>query len=219
MPDAGGLPPQNAADIGRAGEGDLVHIGVLDQHRTGLAAAGDDVDHAGRQSGFGHDLGEEQRAQAGVGGGLEHDRVAHRNGRRDLPGQHQQREVPGDDLPDHADRLVVAQFGLHQLRPTGVIVEVTGQQRHVDVARFADRLAVVHRLEHGQQAVVLLDVAGDGVQIAGADDAGRLAPAFEGGAGGSHGGIDFRLACLGGLRQQSRHWTGRGWDRFWCPWE
>ncbi len=155
----------------------------------------------GGKSGLGHDLGEEQGAQAGVGGGLEHHGIAHGDGRGDLPGQHQQREVPGDDLPDHADRLVVTQFGFHQLRPTGVIVKVTGQQWHVDVARLADGLAVVHRLEHGQQAVVLLDVPGDGVHVAGTDHTGRLAPAFEGGPGSGHGRIDFLLPGLGGFRQ------------------
>src|SRR4029079_11412479 len=37
-------------------------------------------------------------------GGLEHDRVAGGERRGDLPGQHQQREVPRDDLGGHAER-------------------------------------------------------------------------------------------------------------------
>ena len=37
-------------------------------------------------------------------GRLEHDGVAGRQRRRDFPRQHQQREVPRDDLPHHADR-------------------------------------------------------------------------------------------------------------------
>ena len=131
--------------------------------------------------------------QAGVGGRLEHHRVAHGDRRGDLPGQHQQREIPRDDLPDHAHRLVIAQLGFHQLRPAGVIVEVARQQRHVDIARLADRLAVVHRFEHGQQAVVLLDVAGDGVQVAGAHHARGLAPGLEGRARG--GDACIHLFC------------------------
>ena len=112
------------------------------------------------------DLGEEQRGERGELGGLEHHRVAHRQRGRDLPGQHQQREVPGDDLPDHADRHPVGQLALHQLRPAGVVVEVAGHQRDVDVARLADRLAVVERLEHGEEPAVLLDLARDGVEVA-----------------------------------------------------
>ena len=47
-----------------------------------------------------------RRAVSGVcSAGFMHDGVAAGQGRAPLPGQHQQREVPGDDLADHADRL------------------------------------------------------------------------------------------------------------------
>ena len=49
---------------------------------------------------FSTDLGKEQRGERGELGGLQHHRVAHRKRRRDLPRQHQQREVPRDDLAD-----------------------------------------------------------------------------------------------------------------------
>jgi ParB family chromosome partitioning protein len=39
-------------------------------------------------------------------GGLEHGAVARRQRGRQLPRRHQQREVPRDDLADHAQRLV-----------------------------------------------------------------------------------------------------------------
>ena len=42
----------------------------------------------------------------------------------------------------------------HELGPAGVVIEVAGDQRHVDVARLADRLAVVERLDHGEEAAV-----------------------------------------------------------------
>ena len=73
---------------------------------------------------------------------------------RDLPGQHQQREVPRDDLAGHAERLRVgAEAGVLQLvGPAGVVEEVRGGQRHVDVAGLLDRLAVVDRLQHGELA-------------------------------------------------------------------
>ena len=92
------------ADLGRAGERDLVDVGVLDEMRAGRAVAGDDVDDARRQLGLAADVGEDERRQRRRLGRLEHDRVAAGERRRDLPGEHQQREVPGDDLAGDAER-------------------------------------------------------------------------------------------------------------------
>ena len=72
--------------------------GWRDQRRPGGAGAGDDVDHARRQVGLLADLGEQQRRQRRGLGRLEDDGVAGRERGRDLPGQHQEREVPRDDL-------------------------------------------------------------------------------------------------------------------------
>jgi hypothetical protein len=85
--------------------------------------------------------------------------------RRDLPGQHQQREVPGNDLADDADRRQPRELAVAQLRPARVVVEVARDERDVDVARLADRLAVVERLEHREQARVLLHLARDRVEV------------------------------------------------------
>jgi hypothetical protein len=145
-----------------------------------VAVAGDDVDDARRQAGLAADLGEQQRRERRELGRLEHHRVAGRQRRRDLPGQHQQREVPRDDLAADAERPWPGKLFLQQLGPAGVMVEVARRERHVDVARLADRLAVVHRLEHGEEALVLLQVPGDGVEIAGALVAGQGGPAGEG---------------------------------------
>ena len=60
-------------------------------------------------------------------GGLEHDRAARGERRRELPGRHHQREVPRDDLADDADRFA-----------QGVGVPVAR-------ARHRDRLAVQAR--------------------------------------------------------------------------
>ena len=49
---AGGRLADQAADLGRAGEGDLVDAGMLDERRAGGAVAGDDVDDARRQAGL-----------------------------------------------------------------------------------------------------------------------------------------------------------------------
>jgi hypothetical protein len=49
-----------------------------------------------------------------------------------------------------------------------VVVEVARDERDVEVARLADRLAVVERLEHREQPRVLLHRARERVQVAGA---------------------------------------------------
>ena len=78
----------------------------------------------GGQVGLLADLGEQQRGERRGLRGLEHDGVARGERRRDLPGQHQQREVPRDDLPGHAERLGV--------RPEAGVVELVGPARVVE---------------------------------------------------------------------------------------
>ena len=68
--------------------------------------------------------------------------------------------------PQTPTGAVARELALDQLGPAGVMVEVAGDQRDVDVARFADRLAVVQRLQHGEEALVLLHLAGERVEIA-----------------------------------------------------
>ena len=97
------------------------------------AVAGDDVHHAGRQADLFAQLGQAERGEGRELGGLEHDRVSHRQRGRDFPGEHQQREVPRDDLPDHPHRLAVGQLLFHELSPAGVVIEVPRHEGYVDV--------------------------------------------------------------------------------------
>ena len=106
----GGGLADDAADFGRAGEGDLVDVGMLDDGCAGLAVAVDDVEHACGQADFVGDLGEGERGERRVLGGLDDDGVAGGERGRDLPGEHQQREVPGDDLADDADGRVAGEL-------------------------------------------------------------------------------------------------------------
>ncbi len=95
-----------AAHLGGAGEGDLVHVRVLDERCAGAAVARHDVEHAGRQPRLVRQLREAERRERRELRGLEHHRVSGRERRRDLPRQHQQREVPRDDLADDAHGAV-----------------------------------------------------------------------------------------------------------------
>jgi hypothetical protein len=209
---AGGGAADRAADLGRAGEGDLVDLRGH-QRRAGPAVAGDDVDHARGQPGLDADLGKGQRGERRVFGRFQHHGVARGERRGDLPGQHQQREVPRDDLPADAERAEAGKFLVQQLGPAGVVVEMPRHKRHVDVAALADRLAVVERLQHGKQAGALLHMAGQRIEVARALVARQRSPGGLGGAGGSNGGGDIIGTALtdqgqelpgGGLRVSNR---------------
>jgi hypothetical protein len=54
---------------------------------------------------------------------------------------------------------VPRQLALEQLRPARVVIAVARDERIVDVARLADRLAVVERLQHREEPAVHLHVA------------------------------------------------------------
>ncbi len=191
--DVGGLATQlqgqrlvgtgdGAADLlahgGGAREGDLVHVRMRDEREADLAGPGDDVDDPRRQVRLAADVREQQRRQGCRGRRLEHHRVARRERRRDLPGEHQQREVPGDDLRRHAQglRVAVGERVLQLVRPARVVPEVGRRERHVHVPRFLDGLAAVERLEHRELAAPLLEDARDAVQVLGTLPAGHRAP-------------------------------------------
>ena len=185
-----------AAHFGGAGEGDLVHVRMVHDGRTRGAIARDDVDDARRQARLAADFGEGERGQGREFCGLQHHRVACRERRRDLPREHQERKVPRDDLAADADCLMAGEFIRDQLRPAGMMVEMAGHQRNVDVARFADGLAVVHRLQHGEEALALLDGAGDGVEMFRAIMAGEFGPRAEALARSLHRRIDIGSGAL-----------------------
>ena len=155
------------ADLGRAGERDLVDVGVLDERGAGFTRAGDDVHDARRQPDVADQLGELERGERRRLRGLQHHRVAAGERRRDLPRRHQQRKVPRDDLAGNAERSRAPprECVVELVRPAGVVEEVRRGQRHVDVARFADRLAAVERLDHRELARPLLQRARDPVQV------------------------------------------------------
>ena len=127
-----------------------------------------------------------------VSAGFEHRGVAAGERRRELPRRHQQREVPRHDLADDAARLVraAAERVRELVGPAGVGEEVGGGQRDVDVARLADRLAAVERLDDRQLAGALLDQARDPEQVLAALERRQRLPRPGGGARGLDGALD-----------------------------
>ena len=92
--------------------------------------------------------------------------------------QHQQREIPRDDLADDAERRDAAagRDVVELVRPARVIEEMRRRHRHVEVARLLDRLAAVHRLGDGELARAILQQPRDAVEVFRALAAGHLAP-------------------------------------------
>jgi hypothetical protein len=121
--------------FGRARERDLVDLG-LDEVRAGAAVAGDDVHDAGRKLCLADDVGEEECGERRRLGRLQDDGVPGRKGRGHLPREHQEREVPGNDLAGDSEwtRLAVRERVLELVRPAGVVEEVRGGERKIDVA-------------------------------------------------------------------------------------
>ena len=175
----GELAHDQLADLGGTGERDLVDALVLDEMPAGRAVARDDVHDAGRKLRLPADIGEEESGQRRRLGRLQHDRVPARERRRDLPREHEQREVPGDDLRGDTDgpRRPVRKRVLELVGPPRVVEEVRRGERQVDVARLADRLAAVERLGHGELARALLEDARDTEEVLRALRGRDLAPA------------------------------------------
>ena len=124
-------PLNGFPNLGRAGEGNLVHVRVFNQHAPCLAGTGDDVDDARRESGLLTDVGERESGEWRRFRGLEHHRIAAGQGGGDLPGKHQQWEVPRNHLRGDAERLRVGPVAgeLEFVGPTGVVEEVRGHER------------------------------------------------------------------------------------------
>ena len=79
---------------------------------------------------------------------------------------------------------------------------MSGDERDVEITRFADRLAIVHRLEHRQQARVFLHRAGKGVEVSRATMSTQRLPLRQCSTRGAHGGIDVGITALRNLRQR-----------------
>ena len=230
-----GRSDDQLADLGGAGEGNLVDVMVRGQGGAGgLAEAGHHVHHAVGHAGLGDELGQPQRGQRGLLGGLEHHAVAGGQRRAELPRGHQQREVPRDDLPDHAERLAqrvgvevgarhvghrdVDRVALDLGGPAGHVVEQVGGQRHVSRLRHGERLAVVQRLELGELVGVLEDQVADPPDDPAALGRGHPAPraVLERPARRPHRAVDVLGVALRRSGRGSRRSPGWG-SRTSCP--
>ena len=122
---------------------------------------------------------------------------------------HQEREVPGNDLADDAERLVevigdgvvvdlgdAAFLGADR---AGEIAEMVDGERHVGGRRLADRLAVVPGLGERQQVEILLHAVGDPVEDQRALGGAGAAPGVLGRVRGVERGLDVLGVRAGDL--------------------
>ena len=151
---------------------------VRDERGAGLARPGDDVDDPVGQTGVLEDLRQVQGGERRRFGGLEDDGIAAGERGRDFPRRHEQRKIPWDDLAADAERprLPSRKSEFEFVRPPGMVKEVSGDQRQVDIAGLADRFAAVHGFEHREFAGFFLDHAGDAKEVFPALASGHRAP-------------------------------------------
>ena len=182
-----------------------------------------DVEHAVGVTGFQHQFGQLECGQRGFVGGLEHHGAAGGQGRAEFPAGQQQREVPGDDGPDHAhgfatDETVELIVG-HQRhrhfdagafdlgRPAGHVAQEVDGQLHVHDLGDRGAFAVVQAFQLRQQFGVALHQVGEFPQQVlplprpGAGP-GRIVERL---AGGEHGTVDI-LGC--GPWHHAQHFAG-----------
>src|SRR5207302_1345450 len=145
-----------------ARESDLAYLGILDQllahHRAG---PDDHVEYARWESTLVHQLDQADGGKRGRAGGLGDHRVPDREGGSDLVGKQGEREVPGDDRADDAqrtadDHAIRARHGeLDVLTSDGarrgehrVKLDVFDESLGLDL-RVAQRLALLAREQRG----------------------------------------------------------------------
>ena len=180
---------------------------MRDQRGPGRPVAGHDVDDARRQPRLDADRGEGERRQRREFRRLQYNRIAGRKGGRDLPGEHQQRKIPRNDLPAHANGLRARKLAVDQRGPAGVMVEMAGDQGNIDVARLANRLAVVDRLQDGKKALPLLHVTRQRIDMLRPLEAGKRRPFGLGLPRRRDGVVDVLRRALGDARDAL---AGRG---------
>jgi hypothetical protein len=190
-------------DRRRADEGDGGDVGVLEDRVHGLLVAVDDVEHALGQTGLGPQLGDEHRRRRVALAGLEHERVAARDGDRVHPHRHHHREVERRDAGDDAERLAERE----DVDPGGRLVGVLPLDQVGDAAgELHDLEATLHLAEGvGDDLAVLVgddlrEVLGPGVDQLAEGEEGlgplaqrSLAPRLERLGGAGHGRVDVAL--------------------------
>ena len=134
----------------------------------------DDVEHAGRQAGFGGERTEQMRGHRRHFRWLCHHAVSRRERGSDLPGEQVEREVPGRDARHRTERLaqrVVERDLVGGMRLAGELGDGVGEEVEVlhragDVYRLrgGERLSRIDRFRAGELLQIALDQAREPAQ-------------------------------------------------------
>src|SRR5205809_706060 len=157
---AGGAAHDDLPNLDAAGERDFINVCVLDERGArGFAGAGDDVDHAWRQTGVSEARCELEHCNGRLLGRFEDCGAAGADRGGKLPRGHHQRVVPRDDLSGDTDRLAQGQahgvvghrqhLAVNLRREAPVILETGRDIGDVELG-LGYRLAAVPGLELGQ---------------------------------------------------------------------
>lgn len=218
---SGGLH-DGAAHNGGSGESDLVDIHVRSDSGTGsLAETGKKVEDTRGETSLLDELGEDKGRERGLLSSLHDDNVTGSQGGANLPGKHQKREVPGDNLTADTNleiivskrnsssrsssthgllagvgehlRVDVNGLALDLVGPSTVVADAGGDGTDVTLGH-GDGLAVVEGLDGGEGLDVALNEVSKLQQELGADSGGSGAPlALKGLAGSCDGNVDILL--------------------------
>ena len=168
------------------------------------------VDHAARQD-VGDELHDRHDRHRRLLGRLEHDAVPGGERRRQLPGRHQEREVPRDDL--RRRRRAARGSGRRRCRRRARRCRLPGPGWHRRSSgsgrwraagrrdRLADRLAVVDRLDERDGLEILLEPVSDPVEDVGPEGGRGGVPAQGGGVGGIERAVDVLVGGAGDLAE------------------
>ncbi|KAH3664621.1 hypothetical protein OGATHE_003436 [Ogataea polymorpha] len=159
-----------SSSCGGAGEGKLLDLRVAGNGISrDLTESGHDVHHSGWDSGLLDELRSVQGRQWRALGRLQHHSVTCSQSRTNLPGPHQKREVPWDDLATHSNRLSlgVSVVGIARVDvlagqlvgPASARSDVVDHERHVTLGQLQS-LTVVERLNCGEGILVSLEQLG-----------------------------------------------------------
>ena len=135
--------------------------------RTGsLTETGDDVDDTWGETGFLDEVRCDETAEWGLFCSLDDDGVTGGDGRGDLPREHEQGEVPWDDLSTDTDGLLldviegigcgVGDAAFDLVGPASVVSQAAGTHADVDLGHVKG-LAVVEGFDGCEEVGVLLE--------------------------------------------------------------
>lgn len=157
-----------STDESRSSESDLqdLHVGS-DGVSDGQSVTVDDVENTLGKTGFEGESGDSESSERSHLGGLEDDTVSSSKGGSELPGEHENGEVPGNDLSNNTDGLV---SGVSHLRgvdvddlssvlvsETSVVPQASSSLGNIEPFGDREGLSVIQRLESRQLVEVGLD--------------------------------------------------------------